>query len=800
LRKSLSLFALLALLPLLPACVQQVDFPDYVVVSLAPGPDLEFRAREALLTAQPGTLIEFPAGNWEFTDELVLTTSHVTLRGQGPSQTTLDFTNQQTGGQGILATGDAFAIQDLRILNPKGDGVRVERADGVLFQNLHVVWSGEPRKENGAYGIYPVLSRNVLVEGCFVRGASDAGIYVGQSETVVVRHSRAEGNVAGIEIENTKDADVYLNSAVDNTGGLLVFDSPNLLRDGCQVFPGSENPPGCKGTRVYGNYVASNNRPNFANGGFVRNVPAGTGFLILSTDKIEVFGNAFVDNHTSNAIIVTSQLLEEYGVLSYDDPNFDPWTEQVDVHHNLMTGGGTDPDTTNDLVLLADLAFGFLGVDVPNILFDGYIDPAKTDANGKLLPELQICLDENYDDLGNPTSFGDLRRGIYGPGATIDISDRVCSLPAREPTELEPFTPAPDVVPPYTPEEIAALCDAGAPIADGVNFDAGLVDCPRLSDYRLFLDPTDPTGDPNGGLPFDLTTPLFSDYALKDRFVFVPPGQQVQYSSDGAFVFPVGTIIAKSFSIASDLRDPSLGAELIETRLLIRRPDGWRGTAYIWNETRTEATLALGGGAADVAWTHTDGSARTTTYQVPNVGQCLRCHTSPADGAVPIGPKARLLNRTLDYGAGEENQLAHWSATGVLAGAPADPATAPRLPVWNDPSDGTLEQRAKAYLESNCAHCHRPGGSAGGSGLFLEASRALSSAYGLCKGPVSAGAGAGGLDYDLVPGDPDASIMVFRMLHNEAQIKMPELSRSVVHEEGVALVSDWIASLPGSCP
>jgi uncharacterized repeat protein (TIGR03806 family) len=355
------------------------------------------------------------------------------------------------------------------------------------------------------------------------------------------------------------------------------------------------------------------------------------------------------------------------------------------------------------------------------------------------------------------------------------------------------------VVPPYTPEEIAALCDAGAPLANGVNFAAGIVDCPTLSSYRLFLDPTNPTAGPNGGLPFDLTTPLFSDYALKDRFVFVPPGLKVEYSADGAFTFPVGTIIAKSFSFAHDLQNVALGRELIETRLLIRRPNGWAGMAYIWNEARTEANLAIGGGAIDVAWIHSDGSARETTYQVPNIGQCLRCHTSPADGAVPIGPKARLLNRTLDYGTGPVNQLAHWSTIGLLNGAP-DPALAPRLPVWNDPNDGTLEERAKAYIESNCAHCHRPGGAARQSGLYLEASRPLSSPYGLCKSPVSAGPGAGGLDHDLVPGDPDASIIIFRMIHDEAQIKMPELSRSLPHDEGIALVSDWIESLPGSCP
>jgi uncharacterized repeat protein (TIGR03806 family) len=168
-------------------------------------------------------------------------------------------------------------------------------------------------------------------------------------------------------------------------------------------------------------------------------------------------------------------------------------------------------------------------------------------------------------------------------------------------------------------------------------------------------------------------------------------------------------------------------------------------------------------------------------------------------GADPIGPKARLLNRDYDYGGGAENQLAHWSAMGWLSGAPADPATAPRLPVWNDPADGTLEERARAYLETNCAHCHRPQGRARSTGLWLEWDRPFGSETGLCKPVQAAGPGTGGLQYDVVPGDPMMSILVFRMEQVAAQIKMPELGRSVTHDEGVALVADWIEALPGSC-
>jgi uncharacterized repeat protein (TIGR03806 family) len=324
------------------------------------------------------------------------------------------------------------------------------------------------------------------------------------------------------------------------------------------------------------------------------------------------------------------------------------------------------------------------------------------------------------------------------------------------------------------------------------------VDCPNEADYRLFQDPEDPTESPNaGGIPYDLTTPLFSDYAQKHRFVFLPPGTQASYDPDAPFSFPVGTMIAKTFAFAYDLRDVGLGERLVETRLLIHRESGWVGRAWIWDEAQTQAALAIGGGLETVEWIHTDGTMRSTSYQIPNANQCTSCHWPDNH---PIGPKARLLNRDYDYGGGAENQLAHWSAMGWLAGAPADPATAPRLPVWNDPGDGTLEERARAYLESNCAHCHSEVGRARSTGLWLEYDRPFDSKVGLCKSPQSAGGGSGGLLYDIVPGDPLMSILVFRMAQVAPQIKMPELSKSVVHDEGVALVSDWVQGLPGSCP
>jgi parallel beta-helix repeat protein len=335
--------ALLALLflPLVAAlgpstCYPRIEFPGYTVVRLVPGTDVEFQARAALLTAKPGTIIEFPAGDFAFNDELIVATSHIVLRGRGPLATTLDFTGQQTGAQGILGLADGFAIQDMRVLKPKGDGVRVEGADGVLFQGLHVEWNTFPENLHGAYGIYPVQCRNVLIDNTQIRGSSDAGIYVGQSNGVIVRRSRAFENVAGIEIENTKNADVYLNYASDNTGGMLVFDNPGLPFYGCRAHTDpAKNIPDCRGTRVYANWFLGNNHVNFANGGSVALIPPGTGMIVMATDDVEIFSNVIRDNKTVNLVLISYLLTQE----PLSDPNYDPYPERIEIWDNEIGDG-----------------------------------------------------------------------------------------------------------------------------------------------------------------------------------------------------------------------------------------------------------------------------------------------------------------------------------------------------------------------------------------------------------------------------------------------------------------------------
>jgi len=318
----------------------------------------------------------------------------------------------------------------------------------------------------------------------------------------------------------------------------------------------------------------------------------------------------------------------------------------------------------------------------------------------------------------------------------------------------------------------------------------------KLSEYGLFAGDGTTQEPAEGVIPYDLSSPLFTDYADKFRFVKMPAGTSAKYSADREFDFPVGTVIAKTFAYPADARDPKSPRRLLETRILKREKDGWVGLPYIWNKEQTDALLEVAGDTFDVQWIDTHGAERTNNYIVPNANQCKGCHKQ-GDDLVPLGPKARHLNRDFAYAHGSENQLAYWARTKALTGSP-DPKEAPRLAVWNDPSTGTLDERARAWLEINCAHCHNPQGPARNSGLDLLAATVAPTQYGIYKTPVAAGRGSGGREYDIVPGDPERSILVFRMGSVDAGIMMPELGKRLVHEEGLALVREWIAAMAPS--
>ena len=314
--------------------------------------------------------------------------------------------------------------------------------------------------------------------------------------------------------------------------------------------------------------------------------------------------------------------------------------------------------------------------------------------------------------------------------------------------------------------------------------------------YHLFKDFAHQV--PNDGVvPYDLTTPLFSNYATKHRFVWMPPGTHADYDPRTTFHFPVGAVLIKTFGYLKDIRDPSNGERLIETRLLIHTPKGWIGRPYVWNEDMTDARLAVAGAIVPVTWTHYDGKQRSYDYVVPNMNKCKQCHGIRATTR-PIGPKARYLNKVYPYASGSENELVHWTKAGYLTGAPANPDEAPRAPVWNDPNTGTVEQRARAYLDINCAHCHEPGGVAYTSGLDLRFDQTSPIRYGVYKTPVAAGRGATVGHFAIDPGHPDRSILLFRMTTTDPGMRMPIAGRGVTHKEGVALIRKWIAAMKSS--
>ena len=350
----------------LAGCQQQAQAP----VAAADG-NYQKVLIERLLDAKAGDVIEIPAGRFAFDRSLNLRTDGVTIRGAGMDKTILSFKGQVAGAEGLLVNAGNFTLENLAIEDTKGDGLKINEGDNITIRGVRVEWTGGPKTTNGAYGIYPVQTTNVLIEDSVAIAASDAGIYVGQSKNVVVRRNRAERNVAGIEIENTIGADVYDNIATENTGGILVFNMPNLPQPGHT-------------TRVYRNKVFANNTGNFAaKGAAVASVPAGSGVVINSNDQVEIFDNDIADNQTAN-IIVSSYFSTGYMTDKGVAKAFDPYPEEIAIYGNRFKGGGDSPDGL-DLKALKVAMFGLRG-RLPDVLWDGYVNAQRPGG-------AQVCVD-----------------------------------------------------------------------------------------------------------------------------------------------------------------------------------------------------------------------------------------------------------------------------------------------------------------------------------------------------------------------------------------------------------------------
>lgn len=974
---------------------------DGRVFKIQPGANATSEMIGAMIQAAPGDVIEFGCGFFELSAALQLTdTEDVLIKGCGRDKTVLSFKTSNTP-EGILAVNvHGLWIEDLTVLDTGGNGIELRSVDQAAIRRVRAIWSSnggrespdpitaanafsdnakrlnvactDPATQNpdaienqllpldttspdytvsnksGRYGIYPVASENILIEDSESIGASDAGIYVGQTNNAIIRNSRAAYNVFGFEIENVQGGEYDTNLAECNTGGFLVYDLDGLRQYGDR-------------SRMHGNISRNNNTYNFTSGGFVGNVPAGSGMITLSYDRIDIFNNVFENNNTGGIIHASYELFPE-GAGRPSERRIDWYSEGVHIYDNkfINNGNGLPLPTTGDIQSLAVAKFlpvliglktqvaclnplnlqtclsagiptlpgihvlpGLPGLRGAHILWDGLLDeydaecPYPVDASGQPVPAdergkpklgndvpnpechynaykfdtsaqgnprkvpdwFASCIDATNEFSDDSLKFANFHgtKGLEpviaallvdpsaGPQALIRLLTGVASTdllnfassfdmsahdcPAAYGRNLAPLPPV--VIPPFkrsgnfdpapSAEQIAKLCDAS--VGSGkVNFGAAGVNCPTLDQYHLFADPEDPTSAPRGeGVPFVLNTKLFSDYAVKYRVAYLPPGTKATYraaNTDGAnatLSFPAGTIIAKTFAFL----DEQTGTEnVVETRLLIKRTNSkgvarWDGVPYIWTTEngRRVARLAMGGGSAAVSWRYTDVDSlklhqgSTPAYQIPHANQCLSCHAAEdADpGSAPIGPKLRNLNRAYASESSRpteqsrheiagKNQIKFMCDRGLIAGCPSDLTVDPvtqiatgveRLPVFNKPGDAgfaagsaqDIEARARAYLEVNCAHCHNPRGFAASTGMYLDSIRAVDNTYGICKRPTATGReGNGGRTYDIHPGNVGNSIVPFR-IGPEATLpaaKMPPIARSVVHDEGHALIEQWI--------
>jgi parallel beta-helix repeat protein len=913
--------------------------PRIVTTQICPGPDAQAKTLVALFDAHEGDTIEFCAGEFVFDTGMILHSKRgITIKGAGRDKTFLTF-KESGSSEGInVSHSDGITLQGFTVQDTPGNAVRIFRTKYVTVRDVRTRWRDyqttegkaltemdegyKPYATNGAYGLYPVEARHVLMEDCEAHGASDAGVYVGQSSDIIVRRCEARFNVAGYEFENTYRAVFEDNVARNNTGGFLVFDLPNLAQYGEKNI-------------VRRNKSYDNNVDNFAPiGNIVGVVPRGTGMLVVSTDQLEIYDNEIYDNDTIGLAMVNFGLAEP----GQSDVKYDWFPEAIAVHGNVFRDNGGNPQEPNPdrgeasaLPLLLKLRNNGLGA---HIVWDGAEDVPNTcetfpkDKDGiplNLPNPNEKTEDDRYearvDENGRPNYQRTDRVPECNPGGAVRerkynkwkfdaAGERVfektglyiadtgradanvfestkpetatttkflrANITSSDPeqlgsdlitkqgsTDLAPFqTPLQfmggaylrPLKLPYVPdtnsaearptvEERDAACNAFSGTTP--NYAALLrYNCPLLHQYNLFADAKEPRRNANGfAMPFELNSALFSDHAVKYRLLFLPPdaansavAAKATYrdmASTGSVVaameFPVGTVIAKTFAFRTDNSSGTTTAEdVIETRLLIKRSTSgggvhWVGLPYVWAKdaggARTVANLKLEGSTHAVSYDFLDpdpdvktGTARkrytgtVEKYGVPAALNCMTCHSGDEreSGAAPLGMKPRYLNRA--YGADGpspgENQLAYMNRVGYLSGLPADFGTVEKHPRWNVPGDSgetansalDVHKRMRAYLEVNCMHCHTGDGGGSNSNLFLDSFRTVDQKYGICKRPVAAGKGAGGLMYDIVP-KPDGaeeSIMWFRLASAVPGERMPPLARTVVHAEAVSLLIDWI--------
>ena len=385
-------------------------------IEISPSADAYIEIQEALILASPGDIIKLSNGVYELEDSLSIDVDGISFIGSDINKTILSFEKQQTGAQGLLITSNNVTLSDFAVVNAKGDAIKAKGVDNIKFIKVKTEWTGGPKETNGAYGLYPVESTNILIDNCVAIGASDAGIYVGQSQNIIVKNSRAEFNVAGIEIENSYFADVFDNIATNNTGGILVFDLPGLPQQGGHHV------------RVFNNKIINNNTDNFApEGNIVGEVPRGTGVIVQANSFVDIFENTIEGNETINIAIVTYPYETE-------DESYNPHPRNVQIYNNTFGKSGYRPDLETGE--LAKMLFELSGGDMPDIFWDGVV-PLSSLLSSKTKKEA-VILGNNKDATFltiNPIKFMlpffdpvvrdyDWFRGEIKPLAEVTISDK----------------------------------------------------------------------------------------------------------------------------------------------------------------------------------------------------------------------------------------------------------------------------------------------------------------------------------------------------------------------------------------
>jgi parallel beta-helix repeat protein len=684
------------------------------------------------------------------------------------------FGNSQPGDVICFRSG-LYALKDEVTLSTPNVELRGSRADRAVLD-----FAGQLRGANGMFvaangfsmqhltvknsagqGIRIQKSKGVTLDDITVTwdvGPSGDnggyGIYPTESENVLIESSEVSyASDAGIYVGQSRHIIVRDNVTFGNVIGIEIENSADadvydndahgnvggILAFSLPLLPRKN----CERVNIHDNRIADNNQKSFAApGSIVSGVPSGTGVMIMAADDVVVHHNA-VGGNDSIGIGLFSYFVSQLDDYKRDGA-YNPFPHRAWIHDNSLSRNGENPHDQ------AATITGLLGLyQAEQLLWDGMTDPSDAAAaNGG------NCFSEN-----GGASYRNLDFAGTFANSTTDVAPVTCT---RSPLLPEG---------PYPPVPLARRLPTQPH--------------DQLSAYGFFAGALADQNPAPGVIAYDVAASLYADQSKKLRFMALPPGSQIGFDPTGKWTFPDGTAFLKTFYFD----EPGGARTLAETRIEMKIDGVWTLQTYLWDAAQKEATRFVAGRTV----TRADGD-----YRVPSSDQCKTCHAENEE-PVPIGPRTRQLNRTVLRDAAMVNQLDDWAARGLFVAAPPPSVTLERL---IDPfGDGPLETRARSYLDANCAHCHSIGGTASSTNLRLDFATSDWNRLGVCKSPVSAGPGSGQLLYDVVPGDPDRSILVYRMRSTDPAVKMPQLPTMTSDTAGTALIADWIRSLTlPACP